>query len=216
VGTGHRRAEATGVPAALARRPLAVLRSADAAAVYAHPRPEVARLARRGLLHRLAHGFYAVVPLGRVGESWRPPLEAAAAGIAAAAFGWDDVVLMGLSAARVHGVVPRALAVAVVAVPRQRQPLALADRDARVLFVRRDTRRLDAERVTTELGPALVTGPEQTVLDLAHRPELGGAAGEAREAAVVLLPRCDPDVLERLARGQRLGAALRRARGWAG
>ena len=57
-----------------------------------------------------------------------------------------------------------------VAVPSQHREIALSDRPAVVRFVKRDTARLDAERIDTPLGPALVTTPEQTVLDLAHRP----------------------------------------------
>jgi hypothetical protein len=166
-------------------------------------------------LHPLAAGYYAVVPRGAVGVEFRPTLEAAAYGIAAAAFGADEVVLMGLSAARMHDALPRAVASAVVAVPRQRRSLHLADRNADVLFVRRDTARLDAERVRTDLGSALVTGVEQTVLDLAHKPDLGGASAEARDAAVALLARCDRDLLSTLADEQRLEAARRRALGWA-
>lgn len=210
-----RDATAVGLPARLSRRPLAVIRPIDAAEVYAHPRPELARLASRGALHRLANGYYAIVPRDRVGSFWLPSLEAAAVGIGAAAFGAESAILMGLSAARVHGAIPRALAVAVVAVPRQRRATSLLDRDAEIRFVRRDPQALDAVLVTTDLGRALATGPEQTVLDLAHRPGLGGAPEEARGAVRALLPRCERGRLGELARQQQLGAALRRARAWA-
>jgi predicted transcriptional regulator of viral defense system len=208
------RATAVGLPPRLARRPIAVLRPADAADVYAHPRPEFHRLVRRGLLHRLSNGYYAIVPRDRIGDDWRPSLEAAAVGIAAAAFGADRAVLMGPSAARLHGAIPRAIGVAVVAVPRQRDAVDLLDRDARVLFVRRDPDALDAERLPTDLGSALVTGVEQTVLDLAHRPDLGGLPHEVRPAIRALLPRCDGARLDELAGQQRRRAALRRARDW--
>jgi hypothetical protein len=99
-----------------------------------------------------------------------PGLEAAAAGIAVAAYGLDDAVVMGVSSARLHGVIPRALATAVIAVPTRHDPIRSADRQAVVRFVVRDTTRLDAERIRTELGPVLVTTPEQTVLDLMKRP----------------------------------------------
>lgn len=153
---------------------------------------------------------------GHVGRAWLPPLEAAAAGIAVADDGAANVALMGISAARLLGVVPRALACAFVAVPRQRRRLVVRDRDAAVEFVRRDVARLDVESVPTELGRVLVTTPEQTVLDLAHRPTLGDAEDEVRAAVLALLARCDPAVLERLAAQQRLGGALRRAGRWAG
>jgi predicted transcriptional regulator of viral defense system len=175
----------------------------------------LARLVAAGVLHRLAGGLYAVVPQEFTGLGWRPDLEAAAGGIAAALFGADDAVVMGLSAARMHGVVPRALASGMVAVPRQHRPIRLLDRDARVVFVVRDVARLDAEMTDTEVGRLLVTGVEQTALDLARRPDLGGAPEQAREAAIVLWERCDSGVLDDLAAQQRLRAAAQRLREWA-
>ncbi|MFY2786607.1 hypothetical protein [Rhodococcus sp. MALMAid1271] len=67
-----------------------------------------------------------------------PGLEAAAAGVAVAAYSADDAddaVVMGVSAARLHGAIPRALAMAVVAVPTRHDPIRLADRQAVVRFV---------------------------------------------------------------------------------
>lgn len=200
-----------GLPAQLASAPHRVVKPTDGLGFYAHPRPQFTRLAHRGLLRRLATGYYAVVPPDRTGDEWVPLLEDAAFGIAAADYGGSAPVLMGLSAARLHGAVPRALAVAVVAVPKQRPPLTLLDRPAVVLFVRRDTSRLDAVRFPRAWSRCLVTGVEQTVLDLARRPNLGGLPQEAETAVRALLPRCDQDVLALLATEQRLGAARRRA-----
>jgi hypothetical protein len=125
-------------------------------------------------------------------------------------------MLMGVSAARIHAAIPRALASAVVVLPRQRRPIRLTDRRATVIFVKRNTDRLDAERMSTDLGSALVTGVEQTVLDLAHRPDLGDVPGETRAAVRGLMPRCDRQLLDQLAADQRLGAARDRALAWAG
>ena len=83
-------------------------------------------------------------------------MEAAAAGIAVAAYSPDDAVVVGVSAARLHGVIPRA----VVTVPTRHDPIRLADRRAVVRFVVRDTARLDAERIDTEIGAVLVTTAE--------------------------------------------------------
>lgn len=214
--TPVRPTHATGLPRALARTAFGVLRPRDAVGVFAHPRPEFRRMNQRGVLHRVATGYYAVVPPAAHGQRWLPALESAAYGIAAADYGADAVVVMGLSAARLHGALPRAVTVAVVAVPKQRPVLTMADRNAEVMFVRRDTHRLDAERVTTDLGAALITGVEQTVLDLAHRPTLGGVPKEARDAVAALWQRCSPKTLEKLASEQRLRATLERAREWAG
>ena len=212
-GSGTKRS--SGLPASLVRLNAGVLRPIDAATVYAYPPLEFSRLANRGLLHKVATGYYAVVPQQSTDRSWLPSLEAAAYGIAAADYGPDAVVLMGLSAARMHGAIPRGLAVAVVAIEKNRNGLALADREAKVTFVRRHTARLDAERLRTDLGGALVTTVEQTLLDLAHRPGLGGIPDEAHGAVRALWPRANSEKLEGMAIDQRLRAALQRARGWA-
>jgi predicted transcriptional regulator of viral defense system len=204
-----------GVPRQLAAMPLRTFRPHDAGVAYAHPRAQLARLERLGALHRVARGYYVVVPQEHVGAQWLPSLEAAAAGIAAADFGPRNAALMGVSAARMHGAIPRALAAAVVAAPIQRNKITLLDRDATVQFVKRDVARLDLEAVATELGRTIVTSPEQTVLDLARRPELAGALDHLVDALRALLPRCDPDLLEDLARRQHLRSALVRARQWA-
>lgn len=208
------RTKSTGLPAKLAQVPFRVLRPADGNDVYAYPQPEFRRLDSRGVLHRMATGYYAVVPADADRQTWLPTLEAAAYGIAAD-YGADEAILMGLSAARLHGAIPRALAVAVVAVPKQRPDLRLIDREATVIFVRRDTRRLDAERLRTDLGTALVTGVEQTILDLAHRPGRGGVEAEAKAAVAALWARSDENTLARLATQQRLRAAIGRAAQWA-
>ncbi len=208
------RARKTGSPALthFARHHLRTFRSAEAAEQYAYPRPQLARLERNGVLHRPAHGYYVVVPQEQVGVPWLPALEAVAAGIGAADFSQGNAILMGISAARLHGAIPRALATAVVAVPRQRGRVKLRDRNGVIIFVKRATDRLDAETLTTELGRALVTSVEQTVLDLAHRPTLGDAEHEVQTAIRSLLRRCDQDRLSELATAQRLRAALNRAR----
>ncbi|WP_253799022.1 type IV toxin-antitoxin system AbiEi family antitoxin [Nocardia amikacinitolerans] len=139
-----------------------------------------------------------------------PELEATAAGIGAAMFGPEHAILMGVSAARLHGAIPRALAIALLAAPKQRAPLALTDRDASVRFVRRDTARLDAELMGTELGQALVTTVEQTVLDLTRRPDLGETAVDVPAAVRALYPRCDAHRLTELATEQRMRATLQR------
>ena len=206
---------ATAVPRELAAFALRTLRPRDAESVYAQPRGEMRRLERRGALHRLAHGYYVVVPQDQTGTGWMPALEAAAAGIATADFGPANAVLMGVSAARLHGAIPRSIGTAVVAVPAQRNAITLADRAATVRFVKRDTGRLDAERMNTELGPTLVTTPEQTVLDLARRPDLGDAEEEIHSAVRILIARADANLLDELAAAQRARASLRRARNWA-
>ena len=79
-----------------------------------------------------------------------------------------------------------------------------------VRFVVRDTARLDAERIDTELGPVLATTAEQTVLDLVKRPGLGDAEGEVWPAVEQLYRWCDPEVLAEIARAQKMRTTLSR------
>ena len=207
---------AIAVPPQLARRGNRVLRPRDATEIYANPRSELARLARTGVVRRLSTGYYALAPQHRLGDrQWRPDLHSAALGIAQADYGRDAVALMGVSAARQHGAIPRAVAVAVVAVPKQRPTLRVDDGE--LVFVERDVSRLDVERLDSELTTGWVTTVEQTLLDLASRPTLGGlTVDESREAARALAARADWEVLVRLAKEQRRPSALRRAREWTG
>jgi hypothetical protein len=203
---------ATGLPTELARRTRGVVRPADAASIYAQPRPEFRRLTDAGLLVRLAPAYYARVPQHRAGDRrWRPDLHAAALGIAQADYGIDGAVLMHMSAARLLGVVPRELAVAVVAVGKQRP-----ERDVlggRVLFVKRDLTTLDLQRVETELGPGWITTTEQTLLDIAHRPTLAiEDPQQVEETLRALGQAADWELVEELAARQRKRAAADRAR----
>lgn len=70
--------------------------------------------------------------------------------------------------------------------------------------------RLDVERIETELGPGWVTTVEQTMLDLAARPALGGLARADIEPAIkALAVRADWALVEELAKTQRKPGALR-------
>lgn len=193
----------------IGRAPLRTIRAVDLAEVYAHPGAELASMQRRGVVHRLAHGIYCAVPPEHLGTHWRPTLEATTAAIATALYGDRVPVLTGLTAARVHQAFPRAIASGFVAVPAQRRPLNLADRDGEVRFVMRDIDALDAVLVPTDLGPALATTPEQTVLDLA-RSDPQATDIDAQEAIGALWPACDAAILEQIARGQRMRATLDR------
>ena len=141
-----------------------------------------------------------------------PTLEAAAAGIAAADFGARGFALMGISAARMHHVTPRAVGVAVVAAPRRRKTIELIDRRAAVRFLVRDLEVMDLELMETDLGRCLVTTPEQTLLDLSHRAGQRGLTEDVAAAMRALAPLCDPEELAVIAGRQRLGRALGRLR----
>lgn len=189
------------LPIALARAEPAVVRPRDLTEQWAMPRKELHHLARQGVLLRLAHGYYAVVPEPARGRRWVPSVEAAGLAIAQVDYGRDGAVVMGPSAARLLGHVPRALGTATIAAPKQRPPVETAA--GRVRFVTRTVADLDVQRVETELGPGWVTTPEQTLVDLLDRPTLGGFADtDAREAIRALAEVADLDLAIRLADDQ--------------
>ena len=127
-------------------------------------------------------------------------------GIAQADYGRDRVAVMGVSAARLLGHVPRALGVATVAVPKQRP--ALKTDVGTIRFVTRDVDRLDVQRGETELAQGWVTTPEQTLLDLLDRPELGGLTrSDVAEVAKSLAGLADLEEVLELGRRQRKRAA---------
>lgn len=187
-----------------------VVRPRDLRGRYALPAKELARLADAGALLHLAHGYYAVVPEHYRGTRWRPSIEAVGLAIAQADYGHEHVAGMGPTAARLLGAIPRALGVAVVAVPKQRPQLETAVGPVR--FVTRDVRALDVQRTETELAAGWVTSAEQTVLDLADRPALGGLTTDDITAAIRrLVPDVDWARVGRLAREQRKRPAAVRA-----
>jgi predicted transcriptional regulator of viral defense system len=199
------RRHASGLPDTLLRRPVGLLRPRDARDVYrSNPAAELARLQARGLLRRVATGYYVVVPPEHVGDPhWRPALAATAWAIAAVDYGVDAVAVCGPSAARHHGLIPRELAAAFVAVPKQRPALNLLGGQAR--YVRRAVDRLDVERWSSELGQGWVTTIEQTALDLqAHRSDWMLADSDLEDVLTTAAARIDIDLLGELAASQRL------------
>lgn len=204
------------ISTALARRANKVLRPRDAADVYAHPRSEFERLLEQAVFCHLSTGYYALAPLDRLGDpGWRPDLAAAALGMAQADYGRDAVALMSITAARRHGALPRAIGTAVVAVPKQRP--VLHTKVGVVVFVKRDVGRLDLEQVETELTAGWMTTPEQTALDIAARPKLGGLVqADAQSTLRALTRKIDWEVAEELARDQHRPGALARLKEVAG
>src|SRR5262245_3405822 len=126
-----------------------VVRPRDFGDLYAKPRDEFARLAREHVLLRLVHGYYVVVPEERRVDYWRPTVEGAALGIAVADYGTEAAALIGITAARALGSVPRAFATGVVAIPKQRGPLTTVV--GTVEFVTRQVAALDLQRIETDV-----------------------------------------------------------------
>lgn len=188
-----------------------MLRPQDAADLYTNPRAEFRRMERTGALQRIATGYYVAVPQEHIGDpTWRPPIEDVALGIAAADYG-DAAALMGLSAARYHGAVPRAHAKAWIATHVSRRPVD-GGSFGLFVFVTRDIDSLDLVRARAELATGWVTGIEQTVLDLLRQPSWADGRGAAEDAVARLLPQCHNDRLDELAAAQRGRSALTRIR----
>lgn len=198
------------LPAALLRAHPPVIRPKDAE-WWRNPAKELRRLARQGLIAHVGHGLYVVPPANRVGDrQWRAEPEALALALAQREQGIDATALMAISAARLHGAWPRPVQLAVVAVPRQRRPIA--SEWAEIRFVTRSISSLDLTRVETELTEGWCTSPEQTLLDAADRPELVLGPRAASDVIVALTPRVEWDLVAALARRQRKHAAYARAR----
>lgn len=198
------------VPTSIAAADPRVVRPVDLRDVYANPSKELARLTEAGALLHLAHGYYAVVPETYRATRWRPPIEAVGLGIAQADYGRDGAAVMGPSAARLLESLPRALGMSVVATGKQRPTLRTTV--GRVRFVTRDLDGLDLQRADTVLATGWVTTPEQTILDLADRPELGGLpAADVAEAIRALAAKANWERIGELAENQRKRPAAVRA-----
>jgi hypothetical protein len=179
-----------------------LIRTRDLAGHYAQPSNETARLVRKGTLLKIANGYFLVVPEHRRDGTWRPAVEDLALALGVADYGAEKSALIGPSAARVLGSIPRALSSALLAAPVHRSPLET--HFGRIVFSARDSQRLDLQRYSGELTTGFCTTPEQTILDLATNPTIGGISEHlAAEARTALLPMCDLATVDRLARTQR-------------
>lgn len=199
------------VPPAALLSPTLMLTVRSAALTYANPAVEVRRLTDAKALIKIARGYYAAVPIGKQATSWLPSMEDLAAGLASAVYGPGNGVLWGLSAARAHGALPRAIATGYAFGPTQHRPITLHLRSGQVQFRKRDPERLDVEYLDTELGPGLVTSAAQTILDLSSRA-FEGEADLRTEAVRNLMNVVDVDELADLATRVRGLTALNRAR----
>lgn len=179
-----------------------LIRTRDLADQYAQPSNETTRLVRKGILLKVANGYFVVVPEHRRDGTWRPATEDLALALGVADYGAEESALLGPSAARVLGSMPRALSSALLAAPVHRSPLET--RFGRIVFSARDARRLDLQRYSGELATGFCTTAEQTILDLAKNPTAAGISEVlAAEARATLLPMCDLSTLTRLAGAQR-------------
>lgn len=197
------------VSSALAVSGNRLLRVKDLAKWYSAPSKEVSRLVRRGTLASVAHGYFLVVPEHRRDGSWRPAIEDLALAIGVADYGPDRCAAVGVSAARLLGAMPRAVSLGTVAAPVHRS--ALLTVFGEVSFSSRDAGRLDVQRVSTELVTGYCTTVEQTIIDLAYRPAIGGVSDSTvNDILRSLLQRCNLSRLESLAGRQRRTRTIHR------
>lgn len=178
--------------------------------VYTYPRIELRRLAANGIITKVATGYYVIPPDTARNIQWQPSIEAVGAGIALATYPLDQVAIVGVSAARILGALPRAVAAATIAVPKQRPRLTTRYGD--VIFRKLDVGVLELRRVDTEIVTTLVTTPTQTVLDIAFAPTAGDTTpATATETIRNLAHQCDWVTMQHLARAQRKTTGLHRA-----
>lgn len=185
-----------------------ILRARDFVAPYAVD--DFKRMEANGTILRVARGAYVLVPESQrePGTKWRPPIERVALGLAIVAYGADNVALVGPSAARVHGCVPRALPVATVSYPSTRP------RDVRTIVgtvrtYRRTIDRMDVVRLSTELIRGLATSIEMTMLDLAGEvPAWPIERSDRAEAVRLLAAHADWELVQEIAAKYRKRTAL--------
>lgn len=198
------------VPSGALVHPTLMVTVQSASAVYAHPAGEVKRLEATGALLKVARGYYIAVPIHKRNGHWLPSMEAIAAGMSVSIYGPDDGAIWGLSAARIHGCLPRAISTGYACGPRQHRKIDLVARDGDVQFMKRDTERLDLELFNSEIGPALVTSVAQTILDLGRR-EFNAESSTRTEVVRNLMSQVDTSELINLAARSRGQTALKRA-----
>ena len=186
-----------------------ILRIRDFDAQYA--KQDFFRMEANGAILRVAHGAYVLVPERerRPDPGWRPPLERVAHGIAAAEFGLDQVALLGPSAARAHGAIPRPLGIATVSYPSTR-PRDIETLVGTVRTYRRSINKMDVVRLNNDLVNGFVTSVEMTMLDLASKaPKWPIAPTDRDEAIRLLAARADWDLTREVAEQFRKRTALK-------
>ena len=165
------------------------------------------RLAKHGWLERIRPGLYEFVPAAQgfpFGTEWH-----ALVGVT------QEVVVSGLTAARLHGLTPqlpsRHLLVMRVdrAVPR---PIARSER-FRVARLK-PWRVFGAERQTIDGVSVPIARPERVLLDAIERPDWFAGVGETARILARGLPRADRDRLVAWAERWRSRALLRRVGWW--
>ncbi|GEA89796.1 hypothetical protein CCE01nite_37450 [Cellulomonas cellasea] len=181
---------------ALQRGPLGAVDAAALKPYYANPRKALADAASDGRLHRVARGIYMPRPRTAT-DRWKPTIETAAAAVGAVTMG-QPTPLMGMSAARMHQALPRALGRAWVASPRTHRAVELTGGGAVSFVMRRRFDALDIEKIDSELGPLTVTTVDQTILDLMRGLGAAGLENEIDNVVLALAERTDVGRLHRV------------------
>ena len=173
---------------------------------------DMARMEANGAILRVARGAYVLVPEAqrRPNPAWRPNIERVALGLAAATYGRNQVALIGPSAARAHGAIPRAAGVATVSYPSTR-PRDIETIVGTVRTYRRTIDKMDVVRVSNDVVNGLVTSREMTMLDLVSSAPKWPLLDSTRlEALRLLSTRVDWDLVDELASSYRKKSAQRR------
>ena len=185
-----------------------ILRQRDFASASVHD--DFKRFVNAGVILRVCRGAYVRVPEAhrQPNVTWRPPLERVALGLAAVEFGDQAVALVGPSAARAHGVIPRALPIATVSYPSTR-PRDISTVCGTVRTYRRRVDQMDVVHHDNDLIRGQVTSVEMTMLDLASAAPKWPIGDADRMLAVRLLAaRSNWEVATEIAEQYRKKASL--------
>lgn len=168
------------------------------------------RFEANGTILRVARGAYVLVPERhrRQNVTWRPTIERVALGLAAAAFGPEQVALVGPSAARVHGVLQRAISIATVSYPSTR-PRDVSTVCGTVRMYRRTINQMDIVQLDNDLVQGQVTGIEMTMLDLTSKaPRWPIGKSDRGQAIRLLAAQADWDLTTEVAARYRKKTSL--------
>ena len=168
------------------------------------------RFEANGVILRIARGAYVLVPEPHREQNvaWRPTIESVALGLAAAASGPEQVALVGPSAARAHGVLPRAISIATVSYPSTR-PRDVSTVCGTVRMYRRSIDQMDVVRLDNDLVQGQVTSIEMTMLDLVSKaPRWPIGKADRTQAIRLLAARADWDLTAEIASHYRKKTSL--------
>lgn len=176
--------------------------------IYGNASAELARLEDRGVVVRIAYGYFFLVPeiYRKPNTLWKPTIEEAALGVAIHDYGVKNVALIGPSVLRILGQYPRPLNIAFVAIPKQRP--AIKTPWGEIRFIKRDLTTYELNYKQTENIAGYITTRDETFIDLLKKqPDWRISDGTKNEMINTLSNMIDKNkVLERATKNNGMSA----------